>query len=98
RGAARQPAVGEPEPGRFPGGEAGERSDEVARAQPGPVRAAAVQGVRALVGPVGALGGAGPAAEGVVGLVDGDLGSRLRGGDGGGESGEAAAEDRKSVV
>ncbi|CAM5714935.1 hypothetical protein SHIRM173S_08658 [Streptomyces hirsutus] len=96
RDAVQGAVVAEPKAGGFQGREGREgreEAEEAALPEPGPVRAAAVEGVGALVGPVGALGGAGAAAEGVVRFVEGDFGSCLGGGDGRGQSGEAAADD-----
>lgn len=97
RGAAQHAVVAQPQPGRLQGRDRGERPDQVALLQPGPVRAAAVEGVRSVVRPVRALGGPGSPAEGVMGFEHGHSGARLGSGDGRGQSGETAADDGDAV-
>ncbi len=93
RGPAQCAVAVEEEAGAFEGRYGGEGAEEPAPFEPGPVGAAAVEGVRSFVGEVGAVRGPGASAERVVGLVEGDLCPGFGGGDGGGQSGEAAADD-----
>lgn len=93
RGPAGGSRTAETEAEAFEGRYGGDGAEKAAPGQPGPVRPAPVQGVRAFVGPVRPVRGPGPAAERPVALVQGDARTGLGGGNRGGEAGEAAADD-----